>query len=395
MNLLHIVATLDPKSGGVSQAVRTMVISLSDLGIHNELVSLDGSEENFLYNNPALIHPQGPGKGPWHYNNSLRSWLVENLFRFDSIILHGLWLYPGFATNSAMQALRRIREKSVPKLFIMPHGMLDPYFQRASGRKFKALRNWVYWKLIENKVINHADGILFTSQEELRLARQPFQPYNPQKELIIGLGVQEPPPFSVAMQEAFLRKCPRLNNRPYLLFLGRIHEKKGVDILIKAYLKVFESPDEGDNSPDNPALVISGPGLDSTYGKRIRQLAADSKSIHFTGMLEGPEKWGAFYGCEAFVLPSHQENFGVAVVEAMACSKAVLISNQVNIWREIEASKGGLVEDDTLQGTEVLLEKWRDLSVQEKQKFGIRSKRFYHEYYAAAPAAERLIDAVK
>ena len=85
--------------------------------------------------------------------------------------------------------------ESIPKLFVMPHGMLDPYFQKAAGRKFKAVRNWLYWKLIENNLIKQADGLLFTSMLELELASQSFVPYHPKNETVVGLGVDNPPWF--------------------------------------------------------------------------------------------------------------------------------------------------------------------------------------------------------
>ncbi|GHC61359.1 hypothetical protein GCM10007100_30840 [Roseibacillus persicicus] len=75
----------------------------------------------------------------------------------------------------------------------------------------------------------------------------------------------------------------------------------------------------------------------------------DSK-VHFCGMLQGDSKWGAFYCARAFVLPSHQENFGIAVVEALACGKSVLITDKVNIWREIKESEAGVVVSDTEEG---------------------------------------------
>jgi glycosyltransferase involved in cell wall biosynthesis len=75
-------------------------------------------------------------------------------------------------------------------------------------------------------------------------------------------------------------------------------------------------------------------------------------------MLEGEAKWGALYGCDAFVLPSHQENFGIAVVEALACNKPVLISNKVNIWREIAEDGAGVVEEDSVEGTARMLQRF-------------------------------------
>ena len=75
-------------------------------------------------------------------------------------------------------------------------------------------------------------------------------------------------------------------------------------------------------------------------------------------MLAGNLKWGAFSAADAFILPSHQENFGIAVVEALACGTPVLISNKVNIWREIVADEAGYVENDDLAGTTRLIERW-------------------------------------
>ena len=68
-------------------------------------------------------------------------------------------------------------------------------------------------------------------------------------------------------------------------------------------------------------------------------------------MLEGDLKWGALRAAEAFVLPSHQENFGIAVVEALACGVPVIISDKVNIWPEIAQDKAGIVNADTAEGT--------------------------------------------
>jgi hypothetical protein len=126
-----------------------------------------------------------------------------------------------------------------------------------------------------------------------------------------------------------------------------------------------------------PDLVIAGPGWDSGYGEEVRRLIDEvnrsialtehrtlntehSACVHAVDMLSGAAKWGALYGCEAFVLPSHQENFGIAVVEALACGKPVLISDQVNIWREIVEDGAGLVEGDTEEGVEKLLRRFLD-----------------------------------
>jgi glycosyltransferase involved in cell wall biosynthesis len=100
-------------------------------------------------------------------------------------------------------------------------------------------------------------------------------------------------------------------------------------------------------------LVMAGPdeaGLQPQLEGQAKRLGIESR-VHWTGMLEGDLKWGALRGAEAFVLPSHQENFGVAVVEALACGVPVLISDKVNIWPDIARDEAGIVNADTAEGT--------------------------------------------
>ncbi len=409
MKILHITASMDPKLGGVCQAVSTIIKGLeTHENIHNDVISFDDPNASFIKVNPDSIHALGSGKGPWFYNQNYLPWLLQNLTQFNVVILHGLWNYQGYGLIKAFRLLKTDRKKNASfctKFFVMPHGMLDPYFQKASGRKLKAVRNWVYWKIIEKKVINQADGLLFTCEAELQLARTTFTPYHPVKELVVGLGVEEPLEFTEPMLEAFQNKCLGLNKQPYLLFISRIHEKKGVDLLVDAYIKTTGT--ESDKQDDavfigrklaSTKLVVAGPGLETPYGQKIRGLALSIQprsNIFFPDMLTGNAKWGAFYGCDAFVLPSHQENFGIAVVEALACGKPVLISNQVNIWTEIAASKAGIIADDNAAGTEKLLESWNKLSMEQKIEMGKNARKCYEKHFAVGPATRNLVEAIK
>jgi glycosyltransferase involved in cell wall biosynthesis len=283
--------------------------------------------------------------------------------------------------------------------------MLDPWFQRDKSRRFKAIRNSIYWWLFERHAVNFADALLFTCEEELRLARTTFRGYQPKKEINIGYGIAEPPVFESQMREAFQTKCPELGNSPYMLFLGRIHPKKGIDLLIRAYAEVLKT-EKLKTIP--PHLVIAGPGWDTSYGRQMRQLidtanaeirsenfnlkTENSPRIHVVSMLEGDSKWGALYGCEAFLLPSHQENFGIAVVEALACGKPVLISNKVNIWREIAEGNAGMVEDDTLKGVRQLLRLYlRDLT----NKNFINSYVSFKKYFRMDSVAKNMFRLIK
>jgi glycosyltransferase involved in cell wall biosynthesis len=195
----------------------------------------------------------------------------------------------------------------------------------------------------------------------------------------------------------FFEKCPALKGQSFILFLSRIHEKKGLDLLIQAY-EVLLNKKMGNGQLDKgpasmPKLVIAGPGIETDYGKKMLQMVEESgmlkQSVVFPGMLSGKAKWGAFYACEAFVLPSHQENFGIAVVEALACGKPVLISNQVNIWREIMEGEAGIVEDDTLAGTGQLLDKWIQLSPEEKGMMGRHAQNVFIQNFTIRNAAKK------
>ena len=399
MKLLHVIASMDPKLGGVCQAVRTLIGGLAAQGVHNEVASLDAPAAGWAQADAFPLHALGPGRSAWSYSAKLTPWLLANLTRFDAVVLHGLWLYQGYALHRAVRHCRAQLRKAgtspdlAPRLFVMPHGMLDPYFQRATGRKLKAWRNWAYWKLLEKRVVNEAAGLLFTCETERQLARQPFAPYHPQREEVVGLGVAAAPPCTPAMRAAFLATCPQLRNRPYLLFISRIHEKKGVELLLQAYARLALAAASPATLPEVPALVIAGPGLETPYGQRMQRLANElpaAAAVYFPGMLTGEAKWGAFYGCEAFVLPSHQENFGIAVVEALACSKPVLISNQVNIWREIATAHGGLVADDTLAGTTELLQRWAQLPAPEKKLVAMRAQVLYQQRFSIEQTARHM-----
>jgi glycosyltransferase involved in cell wall biosynthesis len=418
MKVLHIVDTLDLKKGGISQAVQTMATEITQLGYYNEVLTLDkpGSwNKTFTFK----IHEIGPSIRPWGYVKDMVPWLLDNMNKFTVVIVHGLWLYSSFAASRALKRYKKLsleqRVVNYPKLFYMPHGMLDPYFQRSSGRRIKAIRNLIYWKLIEGQVVNSADGLLFTCKQECLLAHEPFSSYKPKREIIVGLGIEQPPIYNSQMQEAFSKSCPQVKNSSYIIFLGRIDQKKGIDILINAYQQLLVEQiskmvkwnlvKSSDNDDDRhlyieacPKLVIAGPGLTSEFGREVINMVTKDpllkSNIFFPGMLDGDSKWGAFYGSEAFILPSHQENFGIAVVEALACGKPVLISNQVNINIEILRAQAGIVEEDTTKGTYQMLTKWLAKSEVQRLEMQQKSKACFKEYFEINSAIQKLIKAI-
>ena len=139
-------------------------------------------------------------------------------------------------------------------------------------------------------------------------------------------------------------------------------------------------------------LVIAGPdqvGWQQALNHNATQLGMASR-ITWTGMISGAVKWGALRAAEVFVLPSHQENFGIAVAEALAAGTPALISNKVNIWREIESDGAGIVADDTLEGACKLLQSYTEM--QEKHKVAMRhaARRCFEQRFEITKAAETL-----
>lgn len=378
---------MKPENGGPCQGIRNSIPAQKKIGVHNEVVCFDPPDANFISKDRFIIHALGPSYGPYAYCFKFKEWLEKNIGRFDAIIIHGLWLYNSNGAFSFWKKNKN-RSKYIPKIFLMPHGMLDPYFQKAKNRRLKALRNIIFWHLVEKQVVNGVDGLFFTCEQELLLARTTFPSYNPKAELNVGYGIVKPPKFIEEFKTSFLNKCPDIQNKPYWLFLSRIHPKKGVDLLLKVYLELKKS------NYQVPDLVIAGPGLETSFGQRLQNMG-QSTTIHFPGMLLGEEKWGAFYGCDAFVLPSHQENFGIAVVEAMACKKPVLISNQVNIWREIKQGKGGLISEDTENGIRQMLEIWLNFSREQKLRRGLNAGKIFKSLFTTEKAAEKMIETIQ
>jgi len=386
MKLLHVISSMDPRTGGPGQAIRNLAKPTLDLGHTMEVVCLDDPASEFIAKDNFTIHALGKGRGPWGYHPALRPWLKQNLACYDAAILNGQWQYIGHGLARAS------KDAGAPPYFVFPHGALDPWFQRAPERRLKAVRNWFYWKLAEQQVIHRARAVFFTCAEEMLLARDTFRPYRPRQEIDVGLGIAYPPAYHPGMEAALYKKCPGIKNRPFFLFLARINLKKGVDLLIEAFSNFLRARKDG-GSASSPALVIAGPGLDTDYGQKMFSLAKNicpPDSVFWPGMMTGNEKWGAVYHATAFVLTSHQENFGIAVVEALACGKPVLISNKINIWREIEQDQAGLVEDDTLAGSERLFQHWEKLSAEEKTSMAGAATACFANRFNVAVAAGKL-----
>jgi glycosyltransferase involved in cell wall biosynthesis len=346
VKLLHLIHSLNPAGGGPMEAVRQVSLVHQQDGHSVEIACLDDPASPWLVGFPFTVHAMGPGRGSYGYSPRLAPWLADNHQRFDLVVVNGLWQFPGLAAH-------RVLAGGATPYVVIPHGMLDPWFKRAYP--LKHLKKWLYWPWGEYRVLRDARLVLFTAQAERLGARQSFWLYRA-NERVVNLGTAAPPTDAADQRAAFLSAHPALARTRNLLFLGRIQVKKGCDLMIDAFAAQAQRD-------QRLRLVMAGPDQDGWQPRlaaRARALGVGERVV-WTGMLQGAAKWGAFRAAEAFVLPSHQENFGIAVAEALACRVPVLISDKINIWREIVDEHAGLVGSDDAAGTSAVLTRWLDL----------------------------------
>ena len=345
MRLLHIIGTISPEAGGPSQSVRSILMN-GPADYRGEVASLDPPDAHFLKEIPFTVHPLGPTVTPFRLTPKLLPWLRANGDRFDGIIVSGLWQYVGLAVWFVFRGKK--------PYVVFTHGMLDPYFKHRFP--LKHLKKWVYWLLAEYWVLRGAYRVFFTTHAEERLARQSFWLHRWHAS-VVPYGTVGPLGDSAEELESFYALQPQLRQQRFVLFLGRIHRKKGCDLLVDAFARVAAS---------DPGLDLVMAGPDQQQWAATLQTVADQAGIahrlHWPGMLQGAIKWGALRAAEVFILPSHQENFGIAVAEALSVHCPVLLSDKVNIAEEVVADGGGLMDTDTLEGTVRLLQGWIALS---------------------------------
>lgn len=387
MKILHVIAGADPREGGPIEGVLRLGECFRAMGHSQELLTLDSPAAPWVKTCPAPVHAMGRrGEEPAGRIDALRMrlgrspdaprWLKAHAADYDGIIVDGLWNY---ATRTARLAL----PGGPTPYVVFSHGMLDPWFRQRYPLKH-ALKT-ALWQFNEGVLLRGAEAVAFTCEQERKLARETWRPWG-MREAVVGFGTSAPPAATPAMEEAFRAAVPALGDRPYLLFLSRLHEKKGVDILLEAYGAIA-----GDCPFD---LVVAGPG-DAEYVAALKQVAerhCPEGRVHWPGMVSGEAKWGALHGCAAMALTSHQENFGVVVAEALGCARPVVISNQVNIHDEVAAAEAGVICSDDVPSARAALARFVAMEAADREAMGQRGLALFADKFRMDATAGRLID---
>lgn len=317
MRILHVIATLAADSGGPATACVEMAKAVARRGHQIDIFTTDweakqnGEAIRYCAENGTLETFPVAFPRFWKYSPALGGALSDRAGSYDLLHVHSLYLFHNLA---AAQAARRADRPYIAR----PHGLLDPYIRRRH-RWRKQVMEWAF----QDRALRQAAAIHYTSADEMRIS-SPYAGGAPG--VVVPLGVPLPPLPGAA------------ERRPHrILFLSRLHAKKGLDLLIPAFAAVRKQ------FPD-AELVIAGP--DDGALRPTRDLVARygvEDAVRFPGMLRGAEKEAAFASAGLFVLPSYSENFGIALAEAMAASLPVVTTDQVNIHDAVTAAGAGIV----------------------------------------------------
>ncbi len=328
MHILHVIASLDAKFGGPTLALVGLAGAQVQAGLRVSVVTPWRADEitsptESLRRHGVAVERVGPVSGPLGNHPRLAAVVREQILQADIVHIHGLW--------EQIQHVAAQSPGDKPYLF-RPCGMLDPWSLNQSRWKKR-----IYMAVRLRRDLNHAAAIHYTTDIERDLAA-PLRLKPPAIVEPNGVDLAE---FDALPEPGSFRRRHHIpSDRRLVIFMSRLHHKKGLDKLIPAFGRLKDT---------NAMLAVVGPDFDG-YQKIVEKMIADAgikDRVFFTGMLEGADRVAALSDADLFVLPSYQENFGIAVVEALAAGTPVVISDQVNLYPDVLAAKvGGVVPLD-------------------------------------------------
>ncbi len=332
LSVLHVIPSVAPCRGGPSKAVIEMVAALKVNGVDAEIATTNDNGLGVLdvELNKKLAHNNVPVRffkrysPPFHairefaYSGDFKHWLKQNIANYDLVHVHAVF---SFCSSYTMALARKTNTPYV----VRPIGQLQKW-----SLKQAALKKRLYLKVIERKNIESASAIHFTASSEKLEAEQLFA----LNSHVIPLGIK-PPQASSWSKQQLLDRLETKDSQLNLLYLSRLHEKKGLELLMLAFKELNT----------DVKLWIAGDG-ESAYRQHLVQYAEKlglSERCCFIGHVDGEYKNALLQHADLFVLTSYSENFGIAVLEAMSAGLAPLITRGVALSDVVEEKTLGLV----------------------------------------------------
>lgn len=375
LRIMHIASGIDPRGGGTTTAVAGLAEAQVHAGLHVSVVAthtddFEASVANRLRDSGVQVSLIGPTRTPLAYHGQIKPTLQRLIGECDIVHIHALW--EEIQHRAAVVA----RKAGVPYI-ISPHGMLDPWSLDQSR-----LKKQLYLTLRLRRDLNGAAALSFTTETE-RVLTQPLNLKPPGIVETLGLDLDE---FDTLPERgAFRSRYPAIGDRPVLLFLSRIHHKKGLDLLVPAFAQVRDK---------DAMLVIAGPDSADGYQAKVQRIAEEhgvADRVIFTGMLFGVERIEAMADADLFVLPSYQENFGIVVIEALAAATPVIISDQVNMHHDVTEGDVGEVVPTKVQAVADAMNRWLE-SPERRADVSERARPFVWGRYDWKQIGRRWVD---
>jgi len=371
MRVQHLSWLLSPAGGGIPRIVFALAASQRGLGVDARVLGIADPAAPPV-DTRGVPHAEFAAKGPVGLGYAPALGAALRADAPDLLHLHGLFTWPSGAA-------RRWRRGTGRPVVVSPHGMLEPWALANSTWK-KRLFSW----LVENDNLRGAACLHACGPEARNFRRLGLR--NPIAVLPNGVdfaGMPAPMP-----RAAFDGLFPAAAGRRLLLFLARIHPKKGLPHLLGAWAALKA---EGRLGPDGWLLVVAGPdqlGHAAEVMARARALGLE-RDVIFTGPLHGNAKWAALSAAEAFILPSFSEGFSVAVLEAMAFRLPVLLTRQCNF--DVEAIGAGLLCEPDATSVATQLRTFLELGEKGRRALGERGRREIEERYTWPTIARNMV----
>lgn len=337
MRIVHYVDTTSLQHGGVPRFVLDVARVMADQGHASTIMTTEttdtpphwlADDQVGLPSVRTLDRAKMPGM--MLSASGMRA-ARKVLERADVLHLHCVWSIANLQLAAAARAM------GVPYVISM-HGMLDDWCMAQSATKKKA-----YMMLGARKMLERAAFVHSTAQAELDQSKKWFPKGNAfVVPYIVDLEPYKNLPGPALARETFA--CMRDESVPTLLFLSRLHYKKGVEHLVRAS-KLLRDRGVAHN------VALAGPG-DEGYIQSLKKLSREldvADSISFLGMVRGDLRTSVYEAADVFVLPTHQENFGIVLLESLCCKTPVVTTKGVDIWRELQGSGAAtILENDNL-----------------------------------------------
>lgn len=309
-NIYHIAEDITYESGGV----RTVLENLDNYLNQNQFLSKIITNKKENQDNYVEFRPKN--KNPWSYTSDFSKYLTMNKNNIDLLHLHGVFMHAQYTSY-------KFAIKNNIPFSVTPHGMLEPWHL-----KDKALKKKIYYNLFLKNIFKHANVIHTIT---------PYESENIFK-LTKNKNIIEIPNF--IHYSSLPNDISYAPKEEYLLFLSRIHPKKGLDILIKSMTKI-----------DDKEIKLKIVGTENAYAIELKNWCKSiglQDRVEFIGGVYGAEKYDLYANAKAFIAPSYTEAIGMVNLEAAACKTPVITTFNTGINPEWNAN-GGIMINPVLE----------------------------------------------